>query len=118
MRKDGSRADQQARNGCEPGADPNTSAFTDLGQLPRVLDSNTAIAFVAVNIDGRSERELDCTCFQLTFTDGPARGKKLIVQNTNTGVDLAAKHFDILIAGTYVRSAMSASSIRVIQTRQ
>ncbi len=40
-----------------------------------------------------------CACYELTFTSGPVKGKKMIVQATNTGGDLGDDHFDIQIPG-------------------
>jgi hypothetical protein len=36
---------------------------------------------------------------RLTFTSGPAQGKQLIVQATNTGGDLGQNHFDLAMPG-------------------
>lgn len=36
---------------------------------------------------------------RLEFTSGPAQGKTMIVQSTNTGGDLGSNHFDILMPG-------------------
>lgn len=36
---------------------------------------------------------------RLTFTSGPASGKVMVVQSTNTGYDLSNNHFDILMPG-------------------
>jgi hypothetical protein len=37
----------------------------------------------------------------LTFTSGPVKGKRMIVQTTNTGGDLGQNHFDIAMPGKY-----------------
>jgi hypothetical protein len=37
---------------------------------------------------------------RLTFTSGPVKGKKLVVQATNTGGDLGENHFDLAMPGT------------------
>ena len=36
---------------------------------------------------------------RLTFTSGPVKGKKMIVQATNTGGDLGNNHFDLQMPG-------------------
>ncbi|KUI61244.1 Endoglucanase-5 [Cytospora mali] len=36
---------------------------------------------------------------RLEFTSGPVVGKTMIVQSTNTGIDLGSNQFDILIPG-------------------
>ena len=40
-----------------------------------------------------------CACYEITFTSTAIAGKKMVVQVTNTGGDLATNHFDIQIPG-------------------
>ena len=41
----------------------------------------------------------NCFSLSLTFTTGPVKGKKMIVQSTNTGGDLGDNHFDLMMPG-------------------
>lgn len=94
----GTIADPSAQSGCI--STDASAAFADPAQQPRAIDSQNAIGYVASgNINGRSERETCCACFELTFLNGPVQGKKMVVQNINTGTDLNQNHFDILIPG-------------------
>jgi hypothetical protein len=103
VKKDGSRADQNAPNGCETGSDISIAAFTDPAQMPRIIDAQNAIAYAAVGaLNGHGERDTACACYELTFVDTAIAGQKLVVQVTNTGGDLNSNHFDIMMPGSGV----------------
>lgn len=68
-------------------------------QMPTVINSNLSYGYAAVRINGLSESDWCCSCYELTFTSGPAAGKKMVVQATNTGGDLGENHFDLAIPG-------------------
>lgn len=66
-------------------------------QQPWAVTDDLSYGFAAVNIAGGSESSWCCACYELTFTSGTAAGKKMIVQATNTGGDLAGNQFDISV---------------------
>lgn len=82
------------KSGCDGG-----SAFTCADNQPWAVSNSLAYGFAAANIAGSSESSWCCQCYQLTFTSGPATGKVMVVQVTNTGGDLGNNHFDILMPG-------------------
>jgi hypothetical protein len=66
-------------------------------ESPWEVNDNLAYGYAAVNIAGGSEASWCCACYELTFTSGPVAGKKMVVQATNTGGDLAGNQFDISV---------------------
>lgn len=101
-------ADPNATSGCDGGG-----AFACADNSPWAIDDNLAYGFAAVNLSGETEADWCCSCYQLTcvwtlyqsvasphvllrFTSGPAAGKVMIVQATNTGGDVGggAHHFN------------------------
>ncbi|KAG8794664.1 hypothetical protein FRC16_010411 [Serendipita sp. 398] len=82
------------KSGCDGG-----SAFTCADNQPWAVSDSLAYGFAAVKLSGSSESQWCCQCYQLTFTSGPASGKTMIVQATNTGGDLGSNHFDLLMPG-------------------
>jgi len=83
-----------ARSGCDGG-----NAFVCNTQQPFVVSSKLAYGFAAAVISGQSEYNSCCACYELTFTSGPVKGQKMVVQVTNTGADLGENHFDLQIPG-------------------
>ena len=63
-------------------------------QSPWAVNDNLAYGFAAVNNGSPS----CCACYQLTFTSGPVKGKKMIVQATNTGTDVGSTQFDLAVS--------------------
>ena len=59
-----------------------------------------------MNIEGGSEASWCCACYELTFTSGAVAGKKMIVQATNTGGDLAGNQFDISVRCIFPASCL------------
>lgn len=80
-------------SGCEPGG----GAFMCSSHSPWEVDENLAYGWAAVRINGQTENDWCCACYELSFTSGPVSGKKMIVQATNTGGDLGENHFDIAV---------------------
>jgi hypothetical protein len=86
---DGStRTSVDEKSGCDGG-----TSFMCSNQQPRAVNSSYAIGFAAGSAVGC------CGCVELTFTSGGASGKKMAVQITNTGSDVASNQFDLAIPG-------------------
>ena len=64
-----------------------------------VIDNDTSYGYAAVKLAGNQESGWCCACYELTFTSGPVKGKRMVVQATNTGGDLGDNHFDLAIPG-------------------
>jgi hypothetical protein len=86
--------DNNLISGCEGGP-----TYTCEDQTPWAVDDVTAYGYAAANIPGLTEADWCCTCYALTFTSFPIKGKQMIVQITNTGGDLGEGHFDLQIPG-------------------
>ncbi|KAF4499260.1 endoglucanase type K [Fusarium agapanthi] len=84
-----------AVNGCESGG----SAYACTNYSPWAVNDELAYGFAATVISGGSESSWCCACYALTFTTGPVKGKKMIVQSTNTGGDLGQNQFDLMMPG-------------------
>lgn len=68
-------------------------------QIPWAVNNSLSYGYAAVRINGQTESQWCCACYELTFTSGPVAGKRMIVQATNTGGDLGDNHFDIALPG-------------------
>jgi len=66
-------------------------------QGPIEINNQLSYGFAAANLGPESAQ--CCACYALTFTSGHVAGKKMVVQVTNTGADLAHNQFDIAIPG-------------------
>ncbi|KXJ90156.1 endoglucanase V [Microdochium bolleyi] len=86
--------DPDVASGCNGG-----SAFTCANMSPWAVNDNLAYGFAATAITGGTESSWCCACYKLEFTSGPVAGKSMVIQTTNTGGDLGANHFDILMPG-------------------
>jgi hypothetical protein len=82
----------------QSGANGGT-AFQCNNNQPWAVNSTLSYGFVAAHVLGGSEATWSCACYEFTFTSGPVNGKKMVVQVVNTGGDLGANHFDLLIPG-------------------
>ncbi|CEG82705.1 Putative Endo-glucanase RCE2 [Rhizopus microsporus] len=85
------------QSGCAGGG-----AFVCNNNQPWVVNNNLAYGFAAARIPGGGEDRWCCSCFELSFTSTAAKGKKMVVQITNTGYDAGTEkgaHFDILMPG-------------------
>lgn len=89
--------DYNAVSGCTTAGADNAYMCSD--QSPWAVNSTMAYGFAAVSIPGGSESTWCCACYELTFTSTAISGKKMIVQATNTGADLANGQFDLAIPG-------------------
>jgi hypothetical protein len=69
-------------------------ACSDLS--PWVIN-DVAYGYAVVKIIGGNEATWCCACYALTFTSGPASGKKMIIQAINTGSDLQGNQFDLAV---------------------
>jgi hypothetical protein len=93
-KNNGPLSDPGVKSGCDGG-----TAFTCANMSPFAVSDSLAYGFAATAINGGTESSWCCACYKLTFTDGPAAGKTMVVQSTNTGGDISNNHFDILIPG-------------------
>jgi len=96
-KKDGTTVDTNTSttSGCESGG----TAYMCANQQPWSVNDNLAYGYAAASVSGKSEADICCACYELTFTSGPVSGKKMVVQVTNTGSDLGSNHFDLEIPG-------------------
>lgn len=85
--------DYNTASGCNGGG-----AYQCSNESPWAVNDNLAYGYAAVNIAGGTESSWCCACYELTFTSGAVAGKKMIVQATNTGGDLAGNQFDISVS--------------------
>ncbi|KAH6670686.1 RlpA-like double-psi beta-barrel-protein domain-containing protein-containing protein [Halenospora varia] len=92
--KDNLLTNYDAKSGCNSGV-----AYMCSNQSPWAVSETLAYGFAATTISGGKEASWCCACYELTFTSGAVAGKKMIVQATNTGGDLAANQFDIAMPG-------------------
>jgi hypothetical protein len=93
--KNGSRIlNTNTISGCESG-----EAFMCNTGTPIKVNENVSYGFAAANIKFEKEEDWCCACYELTFLNGKIKGKKLVVQVTNTGYDLKNNHFDLEIPG-------------------
>lgn len=82
------------KSGCEGG-----ESFACENNAPFVISKNVSYGFVAAKLQNMDEGGWCCACYELVFTTDPVKGKKMIVQVTNTGYDLGDNHFDLHIPG-------------------
>ncbi|KAF5103374.1 hypothetical protein D0Z03_000223 [Geotrichum reessii] len=82
------------QSGCNGG-----NSYMCSNQQPFAINSTLAFGFVAASMAGYGESNMCCTCVLLTFNEGPAAGKQMVAQITNTGSDLGTNHFDIAMPG-------------------
>ncbi|KAG1233273.1 hypothetical protein G6F68_001500 [Rhizopus microsporus] len=85
------------QSGCAGG-----DAYVCNNNQPWVVNDNLSYGFVAASISGGGEGRWCCSCFEFTFTSTAAKGKKMVVQITNTGNDPGTEtgtHFDLLMPG-------------------
>ncbi|KAH8588515.1 family 45 glycosyl hydrolase [Bisporella sp. PMI_857] len=86
--------DPNRQSACNGG-----DAFTCSNNSPWAVNDQLAYGFAAAKLVGKGEKEWCCACYELTFTSTSIRGKKMIVQVTNTGGDLNNNQFDLAIPG-------------------
>lgn len=91
-----SRIDIEVPSAC---TDVGGDAYMCSNQQPWVVNKTLAYGFTSLSLKG-GEDTLNkcCICLLLKFK-GKLAGKSMLVQNTNTGEDLKAHHFDIAMPG-------------------
>ncbi|KAJ3121391.1 hypothetical protein HK098_003731 [Nowakowskiella sp. JEL0407] len=90
------------KNACSGGGETGPGdgfAYMCTDNQPWAINDNLSYGFAAASISGVQTSRMCCACYELTFTDGPVAGKKMIVQTTNTGGDLSSNHFDLQMPG-------------------
>ncbi|KAG4077514.1 hypothetical protein HA402_002941 [Bradysia odoriphaga] len=101
--------DSNVQDGCSDG-----DAFTCNYYQPwRIYDYNGAsFGFATARLPGKSEADLCCKCFKLSFTSGPISGKEMIVQVTSVDEDVIDDkiYFDLQIPGTGDSSSNGCST--------
>lgn len=85
---DGKPTDPDAGSGCNDGG----SAYQCSAQQPWAVNDTFAYGFAGAFIkasvtDGKLEEAWCCACYQLDFTNESLRGKRMIIQATNTLYD-------------------------------
>jgi len=75
-------ADNNQGTGCNGG-----TSFACANQSPWAVNDDLSYGFVGAYLKGGDESTWCCGCYELEFTDGPVKGKKMIVQSTNTNYD-------------------------------
>lgn len=71
--------DFNAGTGCN-GGDSRPCA----NNVPWAVNDTFSYGFAGVHTLGGEESTWCCACYELTFTTGPAKGKKMVIQSTNT----------------------------------
>ena len=82
-----------AASGCNKGA-----TYMCSNQSPWAVSDSLSYGYAATTISGGKESTWCCACYELTFTSGAVKGKKMVVQATNTGGDLGANQFDLAVS--------------------
>jgi hypothetical protein len=100
-RQDRLLTDYEAVSGCN-----NGGAYMCSNQSPWAVSETLAYGYAATTIAGGSESSWCCACYELTFTSGTVKGKKMIVQATNTGADLGNNHFDLAVRSARISCVM------------
>jgi hypothetical protein len=74
--------DNTQGTGCNGG-----HAFACSADSPWAVNDTFSFGFVGTYLVGGDESSWCCSCYALNFTSGPAKGKSMIVQSTNTNYD-------------------------------
>ncbi|KAF3911837.1 Endoglucanase-5 [Arthrobotrys entomopaga] len=75
--------DQTAGSACGQGG----TAFVCNNQQPWVVNDTFSYGFTSTFIVGASESDWCCSCYELNFINGAIKGKRMVVQASNTGYD-------------------------------
>lgn len=78
----------------------NGTAYGCADQAPWQVDKATAYGYSAVVITGQTESDWCCACFELTFTSGPAQGRKMTIQAVDTLPDMGVNQFSLSVRTT------------------
>ncbi|KAI8355532.1 endo-beta-D-1,4-glucanase [Blakeslea trispora] len=89
------------QSGCGGGGDlgPDGPGYTCNNNQPWAVNDNLAYGFAAATLSKSTESGWCCACMELTFTSSTVKGKKMVVQITNTGDDGGPNAFDLHIPG-------------------
>ena len=82
------------KSACDGG-----NVYSCASQGPFNVSQTLSYGFAAARLQNVGEDVTCCACYELTFTTSMIKGKKMVVQVTNTGYDLGKNHFDIAIPG-------------------
>ncbi|KAF3938657.1 Endoglucanase-5 [Dactylella cylindrospora] len=83
--------------GCSDG-----ESFSCQDQIPWAVNDTFSYGFMGAYIDGYLERTWCCGCYELEFTDTAIKGKKMVVQASNSNYDAVGySQFNIGIPGGY-----------------
>jgi hypothetical protein len=82
-----------AASACNKGA-----TYMCSNQSPWAVSDSLSYGYAATTIAGGKESSWCCACYELTFTSGAVKGKKMVVQATNTGGDLSSNQFDLAVS--------------------
>ncbi|KAF3915148.1 Endoglucanase-5 [Dactylellina cionopaga] len=89
--------DYNLGTGCSDG-----ESFACQDETPWAVNDTFSYGFVGAYIDGFLERTWCCGCYEFEFTDGPVKGKKMVVQSTNSNYDANGfSQFNLGIPGGY-----------------
>ena len=72
-------SDYTQASGCQGG-----SSFACPNNSPWAVNDAFSYGFVGAFLQGGDESTWCCSCYQLNFTNGPIKGKSMIVQASNT----------------------------------
>jgi hypothetical protein len=99
-----------AVSGCNNGA-----TYMCSNQSPWAVSDSLSYGYAATTIAGGKESSWCCACYELTFTSGAVKGKKMVVQATNTGGDLSSNQFDLAVSWfPGLRDPANESRFRVV----
>ena len=84
--------DSSATSACS-----NGTAYGCADMSPWQVDNATAYGYATTVITGKQESDWCCTCFELTFTSGPATGRKMTVQSVDTLPDAGFNQFSLSV---------------------
>lgn len=80
--------DDTRGTGCNGG-----NAFACPSNSPWAVNDTFSYGFVGTFLVGGDESKWCCSCYHLNFTSGPAKGKSMIVQSSNTIYDDPTENF-------------------------
>ncbi|EWC47877.1 hypothetical protein DRE_02759 [Drechslerella stenobrocha 248] len=91
------QTDWNLGSGCGDG-----ESFSCQDQTPWSVNNTFSYGFVGALIDGYLERTWCCGCYELEFTTAPVKGKRIVVQASNSNYDSTGHSvFNIGIPGGY-----------------
>ena len=79
----------------------NGPSYMCADQAPWVVNPDLAYGFAASTIEGESEDSWCCACYDLTFMSGPSKGRRMIVQATDTDLGATNPGSQFVLAVTF-----------------